>query len=172
MIVYYTGSFWRQMFAALLIVTTAGCVAIGGDQRRQFAGGTLILPKGYNLREDRNWDTPVATGMIEDQRAIIRISYSCGSVFGVPSLPLGCADPASLRSRNYKVLWSKQSGVGKLRKVTTFAEDQRLREKELYIAFPNAGPSNFIATVKSSTETDEIERVVGTFEPKSPKRGN
>jgi hypothetical protein len=168
----YSRSLLGYIFAVLLILIGGGCVAIGGDQRRQFAGGSIALPQGYSLREDRNRDTPVATGEIANRRTNLRIRYSCGSVFGVERTSLVFADPASLSASHYQVLWSKHSGVGDLRKVTTLAEDRRLKERKLYISFPNGGPANFVAPIISDAEIVEIQRVVGTFEPKTSKRGN
>ena len=159
--------FWRLSVAVLLIGIFAGCGAMKVDQRRQFACGTVSLPPGYYLREDRNLDTPVATGLLGSRRTNIQISYSCGGVVGVVPSPLGGADPALLRARNYRVLWSRQSGEGKLRKVATLAEDRRLKTMELYISFPNAGPVNFVATISSDDDVAEVERVIGTFEPKT-----
>lgn len=117
----YPTLLWGYSLAVLLVVATAGCVAIRGDQRRQFAGGTIFLPQGYSLREDRNWDTPVATGVLENRRTNIHIVY---------------------------------------------------KERKLYISFPDGGPTDFVATIGSETDVEEIQRVVGTFEPKASIRGN
>jgi hypothetical protein len=147
-----------------------GCAAISETPRKRFAGGSIALPQGYSLLEDRNLDTPVATGALVNRETGLRIGYSCGSVFGADPASSVFAEPASLKVRNYTLIWSKSSGTGSFRKVTSLAKDRILKERKLYISFPNGGPTNFVAKVNSEEEFAEVERVVATFESKYLKR--
>ncbi len=149
----------------LLLGMPFGCTTNNGPTRMGFACGSIILPPGYTLQADRNRDTPVATGTLVNRNSGLRIGFSCGSAFGMPTQVF--AEPAELESRHYTVVWSKSSGTGPARRITTFAEDKKLKQKKLYISYPN-GPTNFVATVTSESEADEIERIIAGFTPVTP----
>lgn len=162
---FRSSAFWRRSATLLFMGVIAGCAGMNEAPRKHFAGGSIILPPGFVLREDHSSDTPVATGKLVNRKTNLQISYSCGSVFGVEPYPSVFADPARLERTNWDVLWSRSSGSGILYKITTLAKDRILKTEKLYISFPNAGPANFVAPISSKERIDEIESLVSTFRP-------
>ena len=154
------GAFLRGSATFLLMAMIGGCAGMADCSRKDFAGGSIILAPGTVLREDRNSDTPVATGELVNRKSNLHIGYSCGSVFGAEPNSLVFADPARLKRNNGDVLWSRSSGSGALHKITTLAKDRIGKTETLYISFPNAGPANFVAPISSKEQIDEVESLV------------
>lgn len=138
------------------VMFSFGCASLEA-RRIRFSGGSIIA-QGFRLHEDKGEDTPARIGSLKSKSGV-RIDYSIFSYDAV------FADPARLEMFDWDVLWSRSSGSDVLHKITTLAKGRILKTEVLYISFPNAGPANFIASVSSKEQIEEVESVVSTFRP-------
>lgn len=135
--------------------------AVGPLHPVSIGSGSISLPRGYRVINERNLDTPVVTGRIVSARDSIEIRYAIftyGRTF---------ASPNEFPGRNYTMLSSTSRGNGRSREIRTLVHDNILNVRKLYISFPEAGPANFIADVKTAEEIRSIGEIVGSFQTRA-----
>jgi len=155
---------WHLVRVAFLAIVLCACAAPSQSGKITFEGGNITAP-GYVLTQEKGGDSSVVTGHLLHPGKNLMINFS----LFFPEYIF--ADPSFLKESNYEIIWSKISGTGSSRKITSLAIDRTLKEHKLYISFPNGGPANFIAKVNSEAEITDVKKIVATFEPKYSRRG-
>jgi hypothetical protein len=145
----------RALIAALLL---CACSTPPRTVPLQFEAGTIVASGYRHYPPERQRDTPTASGAFENRVAGFRIEYAAftyGRSF---------ADPAFLRQRGDTVVWTRTSGAGLRRHISTLYED-RFGNRTFCVSFPSAGPTNFLVESPTPEQIQELERIVSTFVP-------
>lgn len=127
----------------------------GQAETIDLGSGTIDLPPGFVHKPGQGIDSKV--GSFVSAKEQMEIHYDIGRMAGL------YADPKESKDR---YVWFKEGDVGGARYY--YALSAR-GVKGLYVTFPDAGPTNFYADVRTEREIERVLNIVIKFSPREQK---
>lgn len=118
--------------------------------------GTLDLPDGFVEKPTKGIDSKVGTIVSEKEK--LEIHYDIGRLAGL------YADP---KARKDRWVWFKE---GKANDHTYYYAVSKRVAASFYVTFPDVGPTNFYADVKTEQEINRVLEIVTKFKPKPQQK--
>ena len=146
-----------------LTLLFCGC-ATSQHGRTTFEAGSINAAGYVHHPPEAHRDTPAAIGDFDCSATGLQIHYAAFT-YGI-----SFADPAFLRKRGDRIIWTRRTKQGEWEKITTLYED-RFGNSTICVSFPSAGPTNFIVNNPTADQISEAERVISTFVPKKTNDG-